>query len=106
MANAEPDARVHVVGGNDLWVYAMYLYGADRVADPMDIVDQEGASGTGVCDYEWVVATSTDSTGPVTDAHWGCRHELVFERKQLFLNHDGELDTHTSQVWRSARRTP
>ena len=103
MANVAADARVHVIGGNDRWIYAMYLYGAGHVADPMDIVDQDQGGATGVCDHEWVVATRTNLTGPVTDSHWGCPHELVFERKQPFLNHRGELDTHTSQVWRMGR---
>lgn len=99
LENSRPDEAVYVVGDNDRWVYAMYLYHRGRVGSPLDIVDQV-ARGDEVCEHEWVVATRTTRTGAADTAGWGCEYDLAFESRQRFLNYRGEFDTQTSRVWK------
>ena len=100
LESVEPEDGVYVVGDNDRWVYAMYLYGEGRVRSPFDVVDQDRGVLERSCDYEWVVATRTGVTGGLDDSTWMCDYRVAFEKRQRFLSYRGTFDTQTFRVYR------
>lgn len=103
MEEIPPTESVLVLGDNDRWVYAMYLYGAHRIDSPAAVVDVDAANTQLQCSAGWLVATSTDFTGRPDPSAWACPFALADEWSRGFLNHRGERDLHTSQVWRRVR---
>ncbi|HKJ02599.1 MAG TPA: glycosyltransferase family 39 protein [Longimicrobiales bacterium] len=104
LAEAAPGDRVQVIGDNDRWVYAMFLFGEGRIASPWSVVDPKTTGPGSSCDADWVVATRTDVTGPVDASSWPCPLELAFQDRQRFLNYRGAFDVQTFQIWRRASR--
>ena len=100
LERVQPGDDVYVVGDNDRWVYAMYLYAEGRVGSPFDVVDQGAEELEATCAYEWVVSTRTEVTGALDASGWACSYDLVFEKGQRFLNYRGTFDTQTFQVYR------
>ena len=94
------DETVFVLGDNDRWVYAMFLYGEGLVDAPSDVLDQARTVSGDPCAYDWIVATSRASIGPVDTGQWGCTVELAFESRQRFLNHRGQMDIQRFEIWK------